>query len=262
MKRSGFNKSAGFSLIELIVVIVVLSILATFGAQFIVSSTQNYEQTRTRALLVNTGRQALEQMTRQLRGALPYSVIVTNNNRCLKFLPIAGGGSYLGQVRDQSNQAVLTGGNVATNTHGVEFGTAYYVSIGAMSAQELYETGGSLVVLPAPRSLGDVSNQLAIGNKVWARNSINRRFYLLDRPQAFCIVGTQLRCFPDAGMSLPSVDQGSNSDVMAENISATAPFTLTAGSENRNTIVVINIALTSGEETVDFSQQVMIRNVP
>ncbi|MGV8836048.1 type II secretion system protein, partial [Cellvibrio sp.] len=56
-------RSAGFTLIELIAVIVLLSILATIGTGFVVKATESYQRTETRALLVNTARQALERMT-------------------------------------------------------------------------------------------------------------------------------------------------------------------------------------------------------
>jgi MSHA biogenesis protein MshO len=68
----------GFTLIEVITVIVILSIVAVLGSKFVVDSTRSYQSTQTRSRLVNTGRQAVERMSRQLRVALPYSVRLTN----------------------------------------------------------------------------------------------------------------------------------------------------------------------------------------
>jgi MSHA biogenesis protein MshO len=208
-------------------------------------------------LLVNTGRQALEQMTRQLRSALPYSVLVTNGGNCLKFLPIAGGGNYLNSVPDNANGA---GGSptIAVSPHAEELGNSAWVSIGALAATEIYGPGSSTAGLAARSS----TNLTLSSSKSWQRNSINRRFYLLGNPQAFCIVGTQLRFYPDQSMVTTAVDLGGDSHLMANNVNAPAPFSLTQGMENRNTIVQINIAFASGGESVDFQQQVMIRNVP
>lgn len=258
MNRRKHEFSHGFSLIELIVVIVILSILAVFGSQFVVTSTQNYEQTRTRALLVNTGRQALEQMTRQLRGALPYSVITTNDNTCIKFMPIANGGIYNGFAPDVSNQAPTNNSAAVTTFHdGIVFGEAYWVSVGAMSPGEIY-------TFVSPSSLASIlaSPAATISTNRWLRNSINRRFYLLDNPKAFCVTGTQLRLYLNAGMSSTTVDQSGASVLMASHVAATSSFDLTQGSENRQTVVLMNIDFTSGGETVNFQQQVMIRNVP
>lgn len=248
------HAASGFSLIELIVVIVILSILAVFGSQFVITTTQNYEQTRTRALLVNTGRQALEQMTRQLRGALPYSVRVINGGNCLQFMPIAGGGIYLTAVPDAANGAPASN-SIAVSSHQEEFGNAHWVSIGAMSANEIYGPGASLRALAARSE----TNLTLSSSFSWQRNSINRRFYLLDNPQAFCVQAGNLNFFSNLNIAAP----GFNDPVlMAQNVTATTPFDLTVGSENRNTIVVIDLDFTSGGETVNFRQQVMIRNVP
>lgn len=257
MRACAHQKHRGFSLIELIVVIVILSILATIGAGFVVSTTQSYEQTRTRALLVNTGRQALERMTRQLRGALPYSVRVTNSGTCVEFMPIAGGGIYLTAVPDTTN-GVTASATINVSSHQEEFGNAEWVSIGALSADEIYGPGASSVALSAR----NVNTLTLASVKSWQRNSINRRFYLLDNPQAFCVVGNQLRFYPNQSISSGSVDLSSNSDLMATSVTADTPFSLSQGSENRNTIVQINLDFNSDPESLDFQQQVMIRNVP
>lgn len=254
------NTHRGFSLIELIVVIVILAILATIGAQFVVTTTQTYEQTRTRALLVNTARQALERMTRQLRGALPYSVRLTNGDTCIEFMPISGGGNYLTPVPDQSNLAPASA-SISVSPHGEDFGNAQWVSIGALSASEIYGPGISSHELAAR-----TANTLTLASsKRWQRNSINRRFYLLDNPQAFCVVGNELRFYEGQSIASGNVDLSNDFGLLANNVNppATASFfSLTQGSEDRNTIVQIGLAFVSGAESLDFQQQVMIRNVP
>ena len=74
------SNNRGFTLIELIAVIVMLSIMGTFSVRFIVSTLDNYNRTIDRGKLVGHGRQALERMTRQLRAAIPNIVRVPNAN--------------------------------------------------------------------------------------------------------------------------------------------------------------------------------------
>ncbi|RYZ93897.1 MAG: type II secretion system protein [Moraxellaceae bacterium] len=266
MTPLAFNKypERGFTLIEVITVIVVLAILASMGGIFVVESTRSYQATQTRSRLVNTGRQALERMTRQLRVALPYSVRLTNSNMCLEFMPIASGGNYAGYVPDAVNGA-NPAATLTVSPHTVDFGVAQFLSIGAMAANELY--GPS----PASRAtLNSRSNILLTFTpaKGWTRNSVNKRFYLLTKPQAFCIVGNQLRFYADQDATATSVDTTSAFSLLAENVSAPTPFTLTAGSENRNTVVQFAIAfvqgtlVAQGAESVTFNHSVMIRNVP
>jgi MSHA biogenesis protein MshO len=248
----------GFTLVEVITVVVILAIVSVIGTTFIVSSTDSYMQTRARANLVNTGRQAIERMNRQLRGALPHSVRITNGGQCVQFLPIAGGGTYLNAVPDQANGAPNHTA-ISTSAHEVDFGSASFVSIGAMGSDELY--GGSAVSLAeiAGRNVTSVS----FASRNWARNSISQRFYLLDQPQAFCLFNNQLRFYPDQDITASGVDPSSAFHMLARNADATgAPFALSAGSENRSINVLISLGFSEGGERVAFNQEVLIRNVP
>lgn len=250
-------RSSGFTLIELITVIVLLSILATIGTGFVVRTTEAYQRTQTRALLVNTARQALERMTRQLRIALPYSVRVTNSGSCLEFMPIAAGGNYFDPVPDNENLAPprtnITASPVPVPA---DFGSPVFVTIGAMSAAEIY---GATAVSREGYAGGNITLSVA---KRWQRNSVNRRYYLLDNPQAFCVVGNVLRFYQGINIASANVDVAGASDIIARNVSSVAPFVLTAGSENRNTAVIISLDFSSGGETINFTQRVLIRNVP
>lgn len=257
--------AGGFTLIELITVIIILSILAATGTGFIVESTKSYQSTQTRSRLVNTGRQAVERMSRQLRVSLPYSVRITNSNTCLEFMPIASGGNYSGVnglnngfVPDALNGAAATSA-VNVSPHVIAFGNAQFVSIGAMAATELYGTNPVSRATLASRTVNTLTLSVA---RIWQRNSVNQRFYLLDFPQAFCVVNNELRFYAEQDASSDSVDLNSSYSVMADSVTAAAPFALTAGSENRNTIVQFNITFAVKAESVAFNHSVMIRNVP
>ncbi len=266
----------GFTLLEVITVIVILAILSVLGTRFVLDTTKAYQSTQTRARLINTGRQAVERMSRQLRVSLPYSVRLTNGNMCLEFMPIASGGNYRGAlngtgtayteyVPDLINTATPSG-TLVVSPHTVDFGSAQYVSIGAMTDTELY--GAS----PSSRAtlISRTSTQLTYSPaKGWARNSVNKRFYLLDKPQAFCVVNNQLRFYDNQDVTAASVDTSAASSLLADNVTGTTtPFALTAGSENRNTVVQFNItfmqgtSIAQGAESVVINHAVMIRNVP
>lgn len=263
------SAEAGFTLIEMVAVIVVLAVLAALGGQFVVKATDSYQSTRTRTQLVNTGRQAVERMSRQLRMALPYSVRVTNSGNCLEFMPIAAGGIYSGVVPDASNAAAPQS-TINVSPYVIDFGTAQYASIGAMASTELYAASpASLATLSTPLSVSApavVRNQVTLTvAESWQRNSINRRFYLLNAPQAFCIVGTELRFYQNQALNASAgseVDLSSSYSLMAASVTASSPFSLSSAAENRNTNVIFNINFASNGQSVAFNQSVMIRNVP
>ncbi len=255
-------KPQGFTLVELITVMVVLSIIAMMGANFVVSSTSAYNRTQTRAKLINTSRQALERITRQLRGALPNSVRATNGGNCVEFLPLAAGGYYLNPVPDTANGAPGSA-NINTATYRVDFGSASYAVIGALNAADIYG-GGSLTALSATLNEGASATNLSLAaTKVWQRNSVQQRFYLVDNPQAFCITGAELRFY--SGYAMPTTTTGVPSGagvLMAQNVSGATPFVVDNGTETRNTLLAVDLTFANGGESVGFSQEVHIRNVP
>ena len=268
-KSPALKKSTrGFTLIEMIAVIVILSILAAMGGTFVVESTKSYQLSQTRTRLVNTGRQAIERMSRQLRIALPYSVRLTNSNMCVEFMPIASGGNYIGYfqgailkedyVPDMLNGAAAAA-IIVVSPHAIDFGMAQFVSIGAMAANEIYGVNPASQATLGSRTNTQVTLSMA---KIWQRNSVNKRFYLLNAPQAFCVVNNELRFYDNQNATSAAVDLTSTHSLLAKNVVAAAPFALTAGAENRNTLVQFNIAFAHKAESVAFNHSVMIRNVP
>lgn len=252
------KKLSGFTLIELITVIVILSILAVIGSGFVARTAESYQRTQTRALLINTARPSLERITRQLRVALPFSLRLTNSNSCIEFIPIVGAGNYFDPVPDQSNLAnpAIT---IAASPYEIDSGVARFVSIGAMANAELYGGTATSRATFAGYSNGNLNLTLA---QRWVRNSINKRYYLLDNPQAFCVVGSELRYYDGININDANVTLTNSFSIIARNVTSPTPFALATGSENRNVAVNILLAFASGGESVTYSQRVLIRNVP
>lgn len=252
----------GFTLIELIVVIVMISIVSVVGVQFVASTLENYNRVLDRGKLIAHGRQALERMTRQLRVGLPNSVRVTNGGQCVEFLPIAGGGYYIGALPDISNGAASIS-SFSTGGYQITFGTARYVYVGALSSAEVYSSSNVSVALAAGEDHGDNVLSLAAPHQ-FLRNSISSRFYLADNPAAFCLAAGELRYF--SNYSTPSSSTGVPTGVgslMAQGVSSdAAPFSLSAGTENRNSLLRIHLSFSRASETIVLNQEVLIRNVP
>lgn len=248
----------GFSLIELITVVVILGIISSIGVSFAVKTSQSYQQTQARAKLTMQARQALERMSRQLRSALPYSIRVVNSGQCIEFMPIASGGFYLNAVADTQNGAAAQS-SITVAPHQIDFGSANYLTIGAMSPTEIY--GGANLSIASVASRTPTSVTLS-SSKIWQRNSINKRFYLLNSPQAFCVDNNQLKFFENQSLISGSINTASSHHLLASEVAAVTPFNLTAASDNRNTVIQMQFTFSADGQSLDFSQQVMIRNVP
>lgn len=253
MRRS----NTGFTLIEMITVIVVLSVISALGFGFVRSTLESYNTTIDRGKLITKGRLALERMSRQLRAAVPNSVRVVGD--CVEFLPIAGGGNYVGSVPDAAN-GVAASASIATATHSVDFGAASYVVLGALNSSEIY--GAAPASLERLSSRTSTSLTLASA-KQWQRNSLNKRFFLADQPQAFCVNSGNLRFHQNysGGSYLTASIPSSGGDIVVDGIGGHS-FNVSNGTQDRNTTLTIAMTFTGGGESVALNQEVYIRNVP
>lgn len=85
---------SGFTLVELIVVMVVTGIIAGMLTMFFAPSVQNYVATGRRAALSDQADTAMRRMIREIRTSVPNSVRVSGNGIELEFVPTSGGGRY------------------------------------------------------------------------------------------------------------------------------------------------------------------------
>ena len=289
-QTAGASKQLGFTLIEVITVVVILSIISVLGANFIATSVDSYDRVQQRSKLINRARQSVERITRQLRSSLPYSLRLSNDasGLCIEFMPVTGGGNYLGpdydldgiadqeELPDSANGAVPGAPYaVITAPFDINIGTSQHLTAGAMAAPELYTAAvpSSREEIGAIGALGIVSVPL-IGAHRFLRNSINKRIFVLDDPGRFCITGTQLFYYNNYGMPTDGLADiangqpgGSAASLLADNIgdlTGITPFLMSVATEDRNTVVSITIPFSTrdGKETVELKQSVMIRNVP
>ncbi|WP_339617570.1 prepilin-type N-terminal cleavage/methylation domain-containing protein [uncultured Gilvimarinus sp.] len=254
----------GFTLIELITVIVIVGVLAVIGTQFIVSSAESYDATQKRALLVNTGRQALERVTRELRGALPYSAVhlTSGAGECIKFMPIAGDGHYQNPI-----VAGVSTTEVNTSFYRVDANQARYVSIAALSSAELTLSASSslaaLAVTMAPSATSDSGDLALAGTHMWLRNSASQRFYLLDAPRAFCLLAGELRYFSSVVVDEQTVPPAGGSTLIAHNVTGEGTgFTIGLDTVTNRSVVTLSLRFSRRGESVALQQEVALRNVP
>jgi MSHA biogenesis protein MshO len=90
-------KQKGFTLIELIVVIVITGIIAVTSTQFIVNAVKGYSATSLRDKRANTLRITLAKIEQQLSSSIKSSVRVEKNkhSQCIEMLPINASAFYL-----------------------------------------------------------------------------------------------------------------------------------------------------------------------
>jgi MSHA biogenesis protein MshO len=257
---------SGFTLVEVIFVVVILGIVAVIGASFVVSALESYRIAQARNQLVQRGRLSLEQMARELRMALPNAVRVSAGSRCIEFMPVVAATNYQGVVADVSNNIAVQN-QLTTGAFNLYGNNPRHVVIAPFSPADVY-TGSAPAARVGLATLGSApytSIPFATNHR-FIRNSINRRVYLAADPVRFCLSNGNLVRFYQYGFStgvLGEGDPGGSRALMSHNVESNGPaFVLAPGSENRNMAVLIHMTFRNDTASLDLNHQVLIRNVP
>jgi MSHA biogenesis protein MshO len=84
----------GFTLIELIMVIVLMGVIGGMVSVFMKSPIDAYVASGRRAALTDVADTVVRRMARDIRKALPNSIPITTNGSCVEFIPTKTGGRY------------------------------------------------------------------------------------------------------------------------------------------------------------------------
>jgi len=248
MKPLMRKKSSGFTLIELIVVIVILGVLASAISTFIKFGTQIYTETTARDQLVSSARFAIERLNREVRNALPNSLIVTG--QCLKFTPIIESTIYT-----DIPVAPETASNIIKVIKFDEaFNGEWSAVVYPLSSDDVY--GSNDKVHAVSNSIDTTGDEwtITLDNTVlFADDSPTQRLYFINGTVEYCLQSDQL-------LRTDSV----NSDVlMAQNISSTSSsFDVQEATLQRNAMIQIDFQFERNNEQVTFNNEVQVLNVP
>ena len=288
--------SKGFTLIEMIVVMVITGIIGGMVAMFIRAPVQGYLDSARRAAMTDIADTALRRISRDLRLALPNSVRVATDgtNFYLEFIPTIGGGRY--RVGPPGNELRFTD---ATDTSFEVLGPTG-VAASANDFLVIYNLGiassGACAALGADAYEG--CNRRAIvsgGNAITFTNttlpfpfeSPGNRFHVFTAPVTYV-------CAPVAGgggtltryWGYPIQRLQSSTDSIAELIALVDPANAARGSAlladnvgavgaggcnfsyqanvvaERTGIVTMNLTVTQGGESVTLYNVAHVSNEP
>lgn len=258
--------SRGFTLVELVAVIVLLGIVAGIGSRFVLSTMDAYQQATDRNTLVARSQSLAERMIRQLRLALPYSLRVSPSGNCIEFMQISGGANYLGILPDSKNGAPATS-VINSAAFELSLGAARHAAVGAMAAAEIYTTASPASRVGVAAVNGPPITQVTLSTPhQFIRNSINERLYLADDPARFCLLGSQLWHYSGYGLDtapLTDANPGGSAVLMSDDVVPGNPgFALSGATETRSALVQVQFGVRKNDEVIAVNQQVQIRNVP
>ncbi len=262
------SDQAGFTLIEMIIVIVITAIVGSMVAVFLRAPLESYVAQDRRARLADAADTALRRMARDIRLALPNSVRVTSvgNVVHLEFLATRSGGRYRAQgggdildftTADTSFDvlgppiAMQAGDRIAVYNLGIPGADAWAVAGNTLSSYA--------------GAAGSVAN-IAIAAKQFPLASPGNRFQVVEGPVSYVCdpgAGTLTRywgyAIAAAQPTPPPVPV--SSALLATNVS-TCSFDYRPGVTERGGLVGMTLELRQAGETVQLYATTHVSNQP
>lgn len=271
------DKHQGFTLIELVAVIILLGIVGLGTTQFITGGVQIYSDTAIRDDLGQQGRFTIERIARELRNAMPGSIRLGSGGgvQCIEFMPVLGASFYLG-VPGSFSDTIANTATPITTFNAVPFTSiagATRVAVYTLSPNQIYDTANTSNT--SFTGVGTTTNGVTpinIGSNTFPADSPQRRFYLYDTPVSFCVSeGEVVRYAGYVATASQSFPPGSGGARLSSNVSLTdqdgnavTAFQLTPGLATVASRIDVSLFFTTAErdEWLRFNSTVAIRNAP
>ncbi|PSJ47766.1 mannose-sensitive agglutinin biogenesis protein MshO [Zobellella endophytica] len=188
-------RQRGFTLLELVIVLVLIGITALLGTRFIAGMAGGYMAAAERSQGLASARFALERLKRELGLAYSPSVYLNDDHRCLSFVPVLAAGRYRGQVMNGSADFVMplvlqgqamAGIDLAVRADSGEAAWEDYPTVAPANVFALADQEPVPVVLPFADAFPAPAH--------FVREGAGERYTLLHRRQVrYCIDGGEVR---------------------------------------------------------------------
>lgn len=265
----------GFTLIELIIVIVLLGIVGISTFSFLGFGTRIYTDGVARDEQVSVGRFVLERLTREIENAYPGSIRISADERCLEYVPVSAASLYTQIPRPGSVVPAQ-----AVTPFEYSFAGGQKLAVFALTESHIYASTTRVKTIESvaedtPAAGFIQFNLAAADGSTFQRESPAKRAYILATPVSWCITNSQqLRRYWGYGWQstqpdLTTLPLTGNQALLATNIvnnfaeAAQFPFQLAANDVRRLTLeLVLIVGSDSTSETLTMHHGVTIANLP
>jgi MSHA biogenesis protein MshO len=273
MRRT--SDHAGFSLIEMIIVIAITGIVGSMVALFLRVPLESYVAQDRRARLTDTADTALRRMARDIRLALPNSVRVTAAGSVvyLEFLATRSGGRYRAQGGGDILDFTAADGSFDVLGPAIEMRAGdsiavYNLGIPGADAWAVGTPGDTLAAYAGPT--GNVTN-IAIASRQFPLASPGNRFQVVEGPVSYVCdpgAGTLTRYwgYAPAAAQPTAFAAATPRALLATRVSAPAgspcSFDYQPGVTERGGLVSMTLSLSLAGETIRLHANTQVSNQP
>ena len=280
---SAVNKKStlGFTLVEMVTVILILGILVVGVSSFIIFGTRIFVESSSVDQVLSQSRFAVERMTRELRSALPNSVRLNSDSltyQCVEFVPIEASTTYLTMpiipAAAASTGIVILDRNQDEN----KISENQFAWIYPLVDADVYSSARQkrAQIKTPPLTLANQVTLTFTAPTRFAEASPRQRIYFGSSPVSYCFEkgasGNDLQIVRYAGYNFNTVQPNpatmGTGVLMAQSVanrldnSNDLPLILTPSSLVNNAMVHLQPRFNVNGETFQYRHQVQVINVP
>jgi MSHA biogenesis protein MshO len=275
------SRTTGFTLVEMVTVILILGVMVIGVSGFIIFGTRIFVESSSVEQVLGQSRFAIERMTRELRGAVPNSVRLANNNaawQCIEFVPAQASTSYL-DMPIMPDAAATTGTAIIDNPDNSQIRAGQWALVYPLSEVDVYDVNRGKRFQLNTSTLVAHTLTLDFGATAvrFAEASPRKRIYFATAAVSYCVesngVTSNINRYANYGLLLnqptpAAMLSAGTQSLMAQDvvnnltIAADLPIALTPSSLMTNAIVQLQPRFSVLGETFQYRHQVQVINVP
>ncbi len=256
----------GFTIIELVAVIVVMGILSVSLTGILTLSMKSHLSANNRLQMVNDGRFVIERISREVRTALPNSIRVGSNGavQCVEFVPISFSATYA--IGELPTAAALNRIDVVDFDYSTV--TNNYVAAAIAESKHFYDSSENrrhpLQGVGAKNATTNLRRITLTSAQTFNQDSPTRRLYIVQQPVSFCATSSRIYRYSGYGISTTQAVPPAGGVLFTEGMDTSDLVNdpvFEEKSTGNDSMLILDAKFSQDSETVRFSREVFLHNV-